>query len=440
MHSLPCREKKSPLFSRIEDNSHMNKLKTLAFRSLGFLTLALGLALSVPAGAQTQGTAGFEKHFELKRDTAGTLVKVSFRNPGFSVQSLADSTEQDLAEVFDEILNEDLLAGDDEWLTSLELGARDSSRVQKALLQLQKLYRSPEWQKIWKGEKMQALIQKLDRDLQANAAGLTLIAHLTDSHYFYKRAVIHLIVKGAVRFAGKLFLGNVPGLAVGSFLAARVSQMLRERQLYFQYLALGYLERFEPQALGLTEMEAAHIRSSIYESQIPWFDLLESKRAALSWDVYGERKFKSERSRSDWRLEQHRAKYFELKDRLGFSMHDVVRQGSARESLVVNLAVSRSLLKPEPAPAWRPEKAGSIRRERLILKAAELGSYFLPIPSLVRMGLERVLRSFYINQIPYEGGLYAHFAVLNPTTVVSEDQKQLARQSTNILISRALSK
>ncbi|OQW47953.1 MAG: hypothetical protein A4S09_14240 [Proteobacteria bacterium SG_bin7] len=203
----------------------------------------------------------------------------------------------------------------------------------------------------------------------------------------------------------KLAMGNSYGAALALFVAQSAFDMILERRIFFQNYLLYHLEKYGPQKFGLTEAEADLVKSSIFESRIPWWKFWERTLARQKWERYGHDMHldtliaaKRSRKRETGELNQ-------WEKPLGFAFH--AGQAGANK-LIVNMVTPRSVISKKLSHAFEfssPTKIASLRMFYFLL---QMGVRLAPVP-VVSNVFDFFVDSLYIPQRQMEGALLGYF-------------------------------
>ncbi len=244
----------------------------------------------------------------------------------------------------------------------------------------------------------------------------TVLAKLDGPRFFYKRNVVHKAVEFGLSYAKKK-LTWIPVLNTATFVIVQVEKMIKDRRVFHQNMLLHYFENFDPSELGMTKEDVDHAFSSIYESQIPWFNKWESDAAVVTWNSYGTDKFyKSVRFvNSQLRVNKH--KYSRLGERFNFAFVEGEFNG---ERVVLNLFNKDNMFSKDFAIAYYQDEPLRVARKRAVLQLAELGLSFLSLPDWMKSSMESYIKSFYYQQQLIEGALYGHFESIGDVKMMEQ--------------------
>jgi hypothetical protein len=233
---------------------------------------------------------------------------------------------------------------------------------------------------------------------------LRIVAHATDSSFFYKKAVGYKVVDWALNQARKKF-SSVPVLNTISYIIVQTHDLVSENRMFRQNMLLHYIENATEEELGLSHDEANRVLSSIYESRIEWFNYYESKRAQGNWEKYGVNTFYSliRTSNSRWR---GRRDLGEMGARINFAFQESEQEDG---KVIYNLFHTDHQYSKKPALAYDFSRPKFVMRKRMVVKLAELGVSFLTLPSWIKTRADDFLKSIYKEQELSEGALYAYF-------------------------------
>ena len=231
------------------------------------------------------------------------------------------------------------------------------------------------------------------------------IARPQDSSFFYKKRATYQALQWGLSFAKKR-LSTIPMLNTAAYVMVEVEKLVRTRREFHQNMFLHYLNEFEEAELGITEIEANQIFSSIYESRIPWFAFWESSAAKSNWNAYGARKFFAGVRMANKRFRSVSRNYDRGGQRVTYSFQEVSFEG---DDVIINLFDNEGMLHSTPAVAYSVNNPKKIARKRLLLQLGGLGVSFLPVSQFIKDIVDNGLKSYYEKQMITEGALYGHF-------------------------------
>lgn len=380
------------------------------------LTLLVSLLLLTSFSIEAKTASGFNKRFQIIRDTNGKLLGIRDRTlpVKFDVapyvqmiksqllkeQGLINSTSAvDYEQNVRDLLAEDApeaFANDPQYNNYVDRVV--GSLKQLAVLNVENVFEHDLFKDIVNkfSGKMTDAIMMLDP---------TLIAVTNDSKYFYTRNVTYKAVTWGLDFAKKR-MSSVPMLNTVSYVIVQVEKKITERRNYHQNMLLHYLENFNEAELGLTHDEVNLIWSSIYESRIPWYAFWESKNAQSSWNKYGVNNFYLNFRNASTKLRNNTRIYSDVYERLDFAFQEVNYNG---DKVIVNLFDNEGIFQNKPAIAYNYSKPTQVIRKRVLLSLAELGLSFVPVSDMIKSNVSTFIKSYYENQRLTEGSLYGYF-------------------------------
>jgi hypothetical protein len=369
------------------------------------------------AQAQSSNLDHFNSRFELSRNAEGEVVAIRSRlfapelrlTPYLSmIREMLLEEQALLADKHDYLAEIEELV-ELEWLENPDPEAKNSDAIPNirlihdALASLEGI----DVEGIFADEGFQEVMLAYEARLREAFMMLdpTIMARLDSSTFFYQKTVGHQVLKWGLDFA-KRRLSSVPVLNTASFVLVELERMMRERRHFHQNMLLHYLEMNEPEALGLTENEAARAFSSIYESRIPWFNLWDSRAAQAEWNRFGLNRFYAGFRVASNRLRNYRHSISSLGARHNFAFQEAVVQG---DRVILNLFDNENLLRSVPAIAYNYDRPEQIRRKRTLMMLADFGLSFVPAPQWIKDLGARYLKSHYEQQMITEGALQAYF-------------------------------
>jgi hypothetical protein len=396
-------------------NDYMNDFKNdlrrnkMAKLTLSIVALLASGFISAPAKSAQLDPGAFFKRFELIRNSQGGVQMIALKkgDTQFAIQPVIDDLRRDLefaqmrqvamSPNFDIVMNEMQSSPDshEDW------NAEQREIARRSYQELMKLNLNA----VFENSKFKEVMAKFELKVKEHLMGHRVMANLQDSKYFYSRAVTHQLANFGFNLARK-YLDNIPVLNIATSIINEAVVAIQERRLFHQYMLLFYLERFEPTALQMTKDEVMYAKSSIYESRIAWFMFPESKKAQQTWRFYGSDYFGYYQLQCDNVLDANRKNYSEVGERLNFAFVVVTEKNQKK---IVNLMDRRFMLSSKPADAYIFGNPYKIQRQRRLLRLAQVGIQFVPLPSIVRSGFNMFINSMYANQTRTEGALVGYF-------------------------------
>ncbi|MEQ1876216.1 MAG: hypothetical protein ABL958_06190 [Bdellovibrionia bacterium] len=371
------------------------------------LSTIAGLLLSVQAFAGLD-PAPFARRFDLIRDAQGSVKMIALKKGDtmFSIKPIIEDIRRDLeftqmaqaamGQDFEVMMNAAGSGNDwqDNWTPEQKEKAQNSYAA-LAQINIAAVFENPKFKEV---------MVRFEAKIKDHLMGHKVMANLQDPKYFYSRAVAHKLANFGFDLAKK-YLDTIPLLNIATAVINEVISNVQDRRVFHQNMLLFYFERFEPAQLGMTKDEVLFAKSSIYESKIPWFLFPESNKAKATWKYYGSDYFGFYQMQSDNTLEANKKRYSEIIERVCFSFVTVVEKDQKK---IVNLVDRKFIFAPMPADAYIFSAPQKIERLRRLYRLVQLGSQFIPMPSLVRSGFNMFVNSLYQNQERTEGALFGY--------------------------------
>jgi hypothetical protein len=368
----------------------------------------IGLIFSAQAWATNLDPAPFFKRFEQMKDAKGNVSMIVLRRGEvqFSVSAIVEEIRKDLEFAqrnqlaaypqFESVAREMTAGGDFSDMTpeQKELAQRSYDQLMK--LNIPATFDNPKFKDVMK---------RFENKVKQQLIGHRVMANLQDPKYFYTRAVTYKLASFGFDLVRK-YLDNVPVINIATMVIDRAVASIQERRLFHQNMLLFYLERFPANQLQMSAEEVDFVKSSIYESRIPWFLYPESQKARQTWRWYGSDYFGYYRQQSDITLEKNLTRYESIGERICFSFQIVTEKGQMK---VINLVDSKFIMSPLPADSYFFNDPKKVERQRRLLRLAQLGLQFVPVPSFVKNVFNTFLNSMYVNQEKTEGALFGYF-------------------------------
>lgn len=230
-----------------------------------------------------------------------------------------------------------------------------------------------------------------------------IIAYESDSLFYAKRMLLQKLLQSILTKISEQYAGN-PYITIAIRVVVAIFDRLEFEREYYQNVLTYLMMETDPQIYGLSYPQANRIMSSVFESRIALEDVLSRKKARETWDRYG----------VDTYYEKVRSAQ-ESFDVIKSANRDVLRRNSffAEDgaSSIMHLLYKNSQTKSQSL-AYNGTEPGKIYQNRLVLRAAEIGLYLLPLPASIKSRVQTKLRSFYWNQIREEGYLFTEL-ILN---------------------------
>lgn len=397
----------------------------------GLITLSLGLLLSITAFAQDLSVQGFNNRFSLVKNEEGkvTVIKLKRATTHFSIMPFIEQLKQDLlleqasfafvdkeAEI-DELLND---MGMDPY--SKNNGSDEARALKQSLLNIpninvEQAFAELDQRDFWKEFESRMKEAMLFADP-------TVLANLEDPRFFYKRNVTYKVVNWALEQAQKRF-SSVPVLNIASFVIIRVHNMMLEQRYFHHNMLLHYFETLPETKLGMTKEEVDRTVSSIYEHRIQAVNLPESNRAAADWLNYGMNNFYAlvrvgnNKVRS-WQGPLANVNFQTVK-KINFGFADVTEGGARR---IYHLHTNAHQFTSKPALAYDFSNPKRVKRNRALLNIGGVALGFIQMPGWLKGSVDSFLKSFYVEQVRFEGAIVGHFESTGEASMVSKIYQQ----------------
>lgn len=370
---------------------------------------ALALAQRVP---QTEANvAVFFKRFEVVKNAQGRpemiLVKRDARVSGLIVEPFMQEVAEQVAfaQAQGAAGMEQSFASTWEPAELAEWPKEDREIARQALEEVQNI----DIQSAYKDEKFKNTMAWLGKKLKQHLLGTRVLSNINDPRYFYSRAVSRQLVGYLVKEVTRQ-MKNSQYAAIAQFIAQKLGEIVQDRRAYHQIMLLHYLERFKPEELGMTAQEVVRARSSIYESQIPWFAFWVSNMAKNHWDVYGNLYFNRFFDGASEKLLYNKKRYDEVGERADFAFNIVTEKGHKK---VINLMDNQWMGSSRPATAFYFDSPMRVLAQRKMLQLIQLGIGYIPNNHwailIAKQGANAFIDSMYVAHMKTEGALLGYF-------------------------------
>ncbi len=376
--------------------------------------------------------APFKKRFQFIRNDAGEVEYVRDLSivTNFSIRPYIKFIKESLQNEQKMMANKsdydyqiEGLFGTDGQAKNLVAGDNKSSRDSQVIIESMRKLEGINFDEIFNNPKFIEVVTNFESKMGEALLKLdpTVMAHLTDKDFFYKKRVTYQVLTWGLNFA-KRKLTSIPVLNTVSYVLTKVEEMIRQRRIYHQNMLLHYLENFSEEELGLTALEVNHIMSSIYESRIEWFAFWESNAAKANWDQYGTNAFFSSIRFYNNRLRRMRSVYPELGDRINFGYQVVTTDDG---EVILDLANTSNMFSSKLSVAYFYDSPKKVQRRRMVAQLAQLGLSFVPMGSFLKGIIDNYLDSFYRQQTLSEGALFGYFESLGDNEFITVLKKQV---------------
>jgi hypothetical protein len=401
-----------------------------------FITISIGLMLSISAFAQDLSIEGFNNRFSLVRNAEGkvTVVKLKKATTTFSILPFIEQIKQDLKDEqasFNGLTGEDQEAEIDGMLNDMGLdpyakaqGAEEARKIKEALLNIPNINVDAAFSELDQRD----FWLEFQRRLQEAFLFIdpTVLAHLNDSRFFYKKQVTYKVVIWALEQAKKRF-SNVPILNIASFVIVRVHDMMMEQRHFHHNMLLHYFETIPETKLGMTKEEVDRTVSSIYEYRIDMTDIFSSNRANADWLNFGMNSFYSQVRSGNARVRTWEGPLtnvnFQNIKRLNFAFADVTQEG---ERKIYHLHLNGHQFSSKPALAYDYANPIRVKRNRALLNLGGVALGFIPMAGWLKGNIDNFLKSFYVEQVRMEGALVGYFESTGDTVMINKIYAQRA--------------
>lgn len=398
------------MISLIGKKSHISLIKTASL----FSALLISSTFS---SAHAYDLAPFKKRFEFVRNDEGNVEFVRDKSivMNFSIRPYLKFIKESLQQEqklmrqksdYDQNLK-NLFEGREGQTKNLIGDNKSSSNDSDIIVDSMRELENVDFDEIFADEGFKQVVTQFETKLGDALLTLdpTVMAHLTNKNFFYKKRLTYQVLTWGLNFAKKK-LSRIPVLNTASFVLTKVEEMVRQRRIYHQNLLLHYLENFSEEELGLTHLEVNHIMSSIYESRIEWYAFWESNSAKANWDQYGTNLFYSNIRYYNNRLRRLSSTYPDVRERVNYSYQVAQTDDGA---VILDLANTANMFSSKLSVAHFYDSPNKVMRRRLVAQLAGLGLSFVPMGSWLKGIIEDYLESFYRQQTLTEGALFGYF-------------------------------
>jgi hypothetical protein len=249
-------------------------------------------------------------------------------------------------------------------------------------------------------EAMQMVFESADLEIH----NFRILAVPENSKYYLSNELVLKILRqasGLIRTA----MGNSFGIDVAMFLITYSFDMIIERRNYYQNYMLYYFDKYGGEQYGLSDLEIAKIKSSVFESRIQWWKFWERVKAIKTWDTYGDHKHLDDLILSESRKNKRDEDLDAWGVPMGMIFHDGELKGKGR---VVNLLDKRHLFSKKLSFAVDKESPKKIGIVRLVYFLMQIGMKFVPVPAVSSV-FDFFMNSMYVQQRQTEGAVYGYY-------------------------------
>lgn len=363
------------------------------------------------------GIKEFNERFVLVKNSQGDVTKIKDTSLTYrrhlkeelwsSYDMLMNRLNEykDVPNPTDESLEEDFAQISD--LTEDQVDYQE--KLTKIMARLQKAWGPGESKSLLleKKEQINPILDKLENDIEqlVSLPEWQVVSSLNQPGYFYKRKVFRTIIRNAASQI-KLILPIGPAVYWAIYYVKMYERYLHETKREHQNMLLYYLTNYSGETLGLTELEHKKALSSIFESNIAFYDIFELFRARRTWKNYGLSKLIKIKEK----VEKRKEKY---EDHFSGSMTDLTTFHSQTTKddgkVLVDFYTKKSLLSGKYSLSYYYNKPKLVLAKRIYLTMLRFVYDFLPLPTGVGFILDQLTASEMNSQIRREGSLIAHF-------------------------------
>jgi hypothetical protein len=396
----------------------MVRIKLLEDLMSRLLQVIFCFVLSFSAWGSDLSLKGFEERFKLVKNEQNKITSIKLKKAvkTFTITPFIQQVKSDLLqeqESYQSFSDHEKMAEIDSFLLDLGFnpysknGEDEAKKIKEALLNLPNVDLNKVFYELSQGDFWQEFQDKL------NEAFLfidpTILVNLEDPRFFYKRNVTYKVVEWALRQAQKKFSG-VPVLNIATFVIVRVHDMMLEQRHFHHNMLLHYFETIPETKLGMTKEEVDRAISSIYEYRIEVTGFSESQKAASDWLNYGINKFymsvrAGNTKMRDW-VSPLSTLGFQNVKKLNFGFATVTEGGMKK---IYHLHHNAHQFSSKPSLAYDYSNTTRVKRNRQLLNLASVALGFISIPDILKGSIESFVKSFYVQQVRYEGALVGYF-------------------------------
>ncbi len=231
------------------------------------------------------------------------------------------------------------------------------------------------------------------------------LARPNSPKYFHKMNSTKDLIIWAINKA-ESSLSMVPYIGVVISLIEYVDENFQNRRYFHQNKLLYYLENYSAQELGLTAIQIAKIKTSIYESRLAWKDFSELRKMTRAWDTYGTSRYQGQYQAHSAVYSANSSRYSTNALRIGFATQEVVKDGV---QIIINLKDKVSRYQSTPSTAFYYANPTRVYRVRTLIRLTKAGLEMISIPGFLKKEATKYLNSLYKNQMVTEGELVGYF-------------------------------
>lgn len=396
------------------------------------LTLAFALLLGQVAHAGDMDLKGFNQRFKLVRDRAGKIetIKLNVITPKFSIIPYLKQVKADLLreqESFNAISVSEKETQIDELLIDLGFdpylkaaqGAEEAQAIKDSLLaigtaDLENTFREVMIENASFWTEFQDKLQTA-----WDFADPSVVAHLSDARFFYKRQATYTVVNWGLEQAKKRF-SSVPALNIATYVIAKVHTMMQEQRAFHHNMLLHYFETISETKLGMTKDEVDLATSSIYEYRIGLTNIFESNRAVENWSKFGMNNFYRQVRAGNTRLLTWDKSNTE---KLNFAFAKVNEEGGKK---IYHLHHNLHQFSSKPSLAFDYANPNKIKTQRSLLNLSGFALGFIPMPGFLKGSVQGFINSFYVEQVRVEGALVGYFETQENQAMIEKIYSQRA--------------
>ncbi len=274
-------------------------------------------------------------------------------------------------------------------------------------------------------EKINPILNQLEKDIEKEMTlpSWQVVASLNHPGYFYKRNVFREIIRQAASQI-KLIVPVGPAVTWVIYFVKMYESYLHETKREHQSMLLYYLRTYHGEDLGLTEVEQARAISSVFESDISFYNIFEHFKARKTWDTYGLLKLEKVKEKFEARKHKYQD-YFSgpVIDLTPF--HSEARKDSGQ--VLIDFYTKKSIVEGRYSLSYYYQRPKLVLAKRIYFTIVRFIYGVLPLPPGAGTILDIYTGSKMDSQIRREGSLVAKFEASNNRDMV----KKLIIQAVN---------